>query len=374
MKFVVDRKHLLDTLGRVLGAVDKRSTLPILSHVLLTVYMRNAVGLVATDLELRAAAECVAGVPGGGGQICVPADKLRAALASVECVEVSAEVATDLRMTITAGGARFELACLPADEFPGTLSDEIDTDVTFAPGLLPRLFKAVGHASGIDLAKQHLCGIYLTHENERLTAVATDGHRLALAGISQDQVSGVDDFGPGLILATKVTRLLSGLDGTIEFARARKDKDLVQELIFASNQATLTARLLDAQYPDFRRVVPEGGELCLVAQRQRLIDALQACGVMADDDGKSVLLTAAGEEIALSSLGACGTVNVTVPCSGGEGFVSRVNSRYLLQALGSLTGDEVFIKSNGPGSPLLILPVDHGGFDERLEVLMPMRV
>lgn len=367
MKFVADRKHLLDTLGRVLGAVDKRSTLPILSHVLLTVYLRNAVGFVATDLELRADARCVAGVPGGGGQICVPADKLRAALASVECTEVAVDISADLRMTITAGGARFELACLPADQFPGTLSDDIDADIIFAPGHLPRMFKAVGHASGIDQTKHHLCGIYLSRENDRLTAVATDGHRLSLAGVTHDQAA---EFGPGLIIPSKAARLLTGLVGSIGYGRAPK----AQELIFCSDQATLTARRLDAEFPAFRRVVPEGGTLCLVAHRERLIDALQACGVMADDDGKSVLLTAAGDELVLSSLGSLGTVVVTVPCSGGEGFISRVNSRYLLQALGALTGDEVFIKNNGPGSPLLILPVDHGGFDERLEVLMPMRV
>ena len=168
MKFVADRKHLLDTLGGVLGAVDKRSIIPILSHVLLTVYLRNAVGLVATDLELRAAAECVAATAGHGGSICVPADKLRAALASVECVEVSIDVSADLLMTITAGAARFQMSCLPADEFPGNLTDDIDASIVFAPGLLPRLLKAVVHAASVDLTKHHLCGTYLTPERDQI--------------------------------------------------------------------------------------------------------------------------------------------------------------------------------------------------------------
>lgn len=367
MKFIANRKNLLDTLGRVLGAVDKRSTLPILSHVLMTVYLRNAIGFVATDLEIRAAAECTAGVPGAGGQVCVPADKLKGILSSLSSSEIRGELRDNGELILEADGARFAIATLPAEEYPAALADDIDAPLTFRPGTLPALLRAVAHAASQDASKWNLCSVHLVAEGERLTAVATDGHRLSLAGISHDQAG---EFGPGLLLASKAARLIGNITGTISHGRRPKDS----EVIFCADEANITARLVDGDFPDFRRFVPKPSTIALHLVREVLIDALQACGVCSDDQGKSVLLKGAADSLTLSALGATATATIVIPCSQGEGFTARVNSRYLLQALSALNGEEVCIKQDGPTGPLLLVPVDHGGFDERLEVLMPMRV
>lgn len=367
MKFIANRKNLFDTLGRVLGAVDKRSTLPVLSHVLMTVYLRNAIGFVATDLEIRAAAECNAGVPAGGWQCCVPADKLKGILSSLSSAELRGELKPNGELILEADGARFALATLPAEEYPAALADDIDADIIFRPGTLPAMLRAVAHAASQNITKWNLCGIQLTAEGERLTAVATDGHRLSLAGISHDQAG---EFGPGILLASKAARLIANISGTIGHGR-RPDSN---EMIFCADEVNLTARLVDGDFPDFRRVIPKTSTSAVHLVREVLIDALQACGVCSDDEGKSVLLQGAADSLTLSALGATATATIVIPCSQGEGFTARVNSRYLLQALAALSGEEVCIKQAGPTGPLLLVPVDHGGFDERLEVLMPMRV
>lgn len=369
MKFTVERERLTATLGRVMGAVDKRSTLPILTHVLMTVYLRGAVGFLATDLEVAAAAECAADVPRAGGEVCVCAEKFKAALAAIDADEVKVERFGD-EIKVSGGLFEFVLPVLPPDEFP-----RVDADHTFyadvQAGILTRLIKAVSHAAAKgDINKAHLAGVHLDGDmaSDRLQAVGTDGHRLSLAAVSFDNVG---ELGKPFTLSTKGCNLAAWLPGSLELRRSSSS------VAFSHSESRVVARLAEGEFPRYRRVIPASMPSHLVANREAMVAAVEAALVMAEGEGRSVLLTwSSGDRLQVSALGPVGSCVADVPCQSDSemGLSIRVNSRYLIQALESLEGEEVFVKWGGDRDPLLLTPVDLGCFDERLEVVMPMRV
>lgn len=362
----VEREALLATVNRVAGAVEKKATMPVLSHFLFDVLLRGVIRITGTDLEVRAAAECPAAVPEGGFSLCVPADKFKAALASIVSDEVTLTLAGQGRLTLDGGLCRYEFACLPGDEYPGDAA--VDRPAfTFPPGLVPRLIGAVHHTASRDASKYNLCGICLRHDQGRFLAVSTDGHRLSLAAVENPDA---EEIGLGFTLPNKATKLLSGFNGSLEFSRRGT------EAIFDSASFTVGSRLLEGDFPDFRRVVPVGHTNIVIVRRQQIIDAITACGVVADDKGKSILIETSADVLTVSALGDTGTCTAVIQCSkesGEQELRMRFDSRYLLAALSSLNGDEAWIKYGSPDAPLLLLPADMSGFDERLEVLMPMR-
>ena len=366
MQFVANRQRFLEAVSRVVGAVDKRSTMPSLSHVLITVYMRGALGITATDLEIFAVAECEAGVPGGGGKVCVPAEKIKGVLDAIGAEEITATVHEN-ELIIEADGFRFALSCLPVEEYPAVPEHTEIPLVSFAPGELPRIIRACGHAMGTDqITKAHLCGIHLLHESGRITAVASDGHRISIAGRSHPQAQ---VFDKGLTLPSKACRLIASTMAGLEYSR--QDDSLVH---FDSLCSRISSRLIDGEFPNFRRVIPQDSPGSITVDRQRLAEALAACGVVGDDKGKSVTMEGDGEVLTVTALGPQGTATGHVPCIGGEGFKIRVPSRQLLQALKALEGEEVFIKYKDETTPLLLVPIDHGPWDERLELIAALKV
>lgn len=373
--FTAGAKSLADTLGRVLGAVDKRSTLPVLSHVLVNVYLRGAVSFTATDLDLRVTAECRASVPSGGGSVCVPADLLKGALGAI-AGEVVIELQSDLRLVIDGGGCRFELTCLAADEFPAGTLDWQAPVCRFEPGVLPKMLRAVSHAVSGDESKYHLAGVYLCCDQDRLTSVATDGHRLALAGLDIQQY-----IPEGVIIPTKAVRLLSAWECGIEFAFGVPGKN-DNSILFDADGFELIVRKVDGQFPAYRRVIPDDLPEHFTVVSGGLADAIEDCAVVNTERSGAVTLACPeenmGEALNISALGPCGVATASVPCVGGVGYRTTANARYLVQALRAL-GGEVFIKHGGTKPSILMFPVDNVdgdgiGFDERLEVVMPMRV
>jgi len=366
MKFSVQRQELLSTINQVIGAVENRATVPALSHLLFAVYMRGAIGITATDLEIFAEAECKADVPEEGGEACVPAKKIKEALDAipVDTVEFSLE---DLTMVLEGDGIRYTFACLSAKEFPTVPEYPVEDSVEFVPGVLPKMINACVHAAADPAsASFHLMGVNLRREDDRLIAVATDKYRISLVGLALQQV---ENLNKSLILPLKACKLISGNVSTIEFFTDDR------KAYFLSAQGNITSALIDAEYLNFRAVIPKDHPYLTTIDRKRFIEALEACGVVSDDKGRTIRLEiAAKDQLTVSALGSLGTASAEIPCTGDYKLKIGLPSRQLLQALKALDGDEVFLKYNGDRDPLLIFPADHGSWDERFEMICALRV
>jgi len=359
---MVSRIELLNGIDRVIGAVDKRPVRPVLTHLKFNVYLTR-VELSATDLMVYARTECAV-VADKGGTIAVPAEKLRAAV-DKSGEEIRITLADGLKLNLDSEGRHFDMPCLDADDFPAPPEDDSMLRYEFGHGVFPGIVKGLRHAICGNEQKSHLCGIHLIGNRGRVTACATDGHRLTIAG---RDIPGAEAASFAFTLPTRACSMLADINSAIDL-----------ECSMASNHVRLYAgkndigaRLLEGVFPDFRKAIPVGLSKGCTIGTSALVDALESCGVMGDDQNKSVQLTGDDGVLSLTTLGISGTATMTLPYMG-DGLALRINSRYLLQAAKALGGDELFMKFGDPLSPIILIPVDHGLWDERLEVIIPLR-
>jgi len=366
MEFCADKNDLLAALARVIGAVDKRTMLPILSHVLVTCFLRNALSITATDLEIFAEVDAPADIINSGGEFCVPAEKFKAALEAAPGERIRFDFNDKDALVITSKDCRFVLATIPAGEFPLLPRADGDNAGGFQPGIFGRILKTVGHAVSRDVSRGNLGTICLCHPIDgRITAVATDGNRLSLAGFDSDYP---ESCIPALLLPIKTIRLLAGTNDSLYVTRV----DSENIVHFEDNTSRVSSRLIEGDYPDYRRVIPTDYSKAVHVDTDLLIAALEACGVVSDGKTCCATLTTDRDKLIVTALGPQGELNYSIPCGGDSDLIVSVNATYLIQAIKSL-GGEVFIKYGEPNKPLLIIPVDHGYWTERLEVVMPVR-
>ncbi|MBI4724400.1 MAG: DNA polymerase III subunit beta, partial [Rhodomicrobium sp.] len=214
MRFVVDRNMLLRALGHITGIVERRNTIPILSNILTGAEASGALTLKATDLDMEAI-ETVPAKVEMPGAVTIPAHTLHDIVRKLpEGAEIQiARKEPEGRLKVTAGRASFELAVLPASEFPDMGQAELPYRFTLECGELKRLFEKARFAISTEETRYYLNGIYL-HRMEggepKLRAVATDGHRLALVETSCPE--GTEGM-PGVIVPRKaVAEVIKLLD------------------------------------------------------------------------------------------------------------------------------------------------------------------
>src|SRR5208283_1651411 len=185
MKLTIERAALLKALGHVQSVVERRNTIPILSNVLLSAD-RDSMALSATDLDMEITDETPGHVD-GQGQITAPAHTLYEIVRKLpEGAEVELRfTGDDPRLQVSAGRSRFNLPVLPAGDFPVMSSDGLSGRISIDTGDLIRLIDKTRFAISTEETRYYLNGLYLHVISEggaaKLRAVATDGHRLALA-------------------------------------------------------------------------------------------------------------------------------------------------------------------------------------------------
>ena len=363
MELTVSRIELLNGIDRVIGAVDKRAVRPLHTHLKLDVYLTR-LEISATDTMVYARTECPV-VAELGGAVAVPAEKLRAAV-DKSAAEIRITLVDGLKLNLDSEGRHFDLPCLDADDFPNPLGGDPEPMYVLGHGILPGIIKGLKHAVCGDEQKPHLCGIHLISEGGRVTACATDGHRLSVAG---REIPGAGHTAFAFTVPSRACNMLADINSSIELALSANN-NLVQ---FDSGKNDICSRLLEGKFPDFRKAVPASLDKGCTIGIQALIEALESCGVMGDDKNKSVQLAGDDGVLSLTTLGPSGTATMTLPYMGDDGLALRINSRYLLQAVRSLGGEELFLKYKDELSPIMLIPVDHGSWDERLEVIVPLR-
>ncbi len=367
MKIELLREELLRPLQGVIGVVERRQTLPILGNVRIEADATGAISLVSTDLEVEMTAE----IPKGGlepGATTISARKL---LDICRALPEGASMHFDEepgRLKLRAGSSRFTLGTLAAEEFP--LVGEIADGATFEAGreLLEDLIRRTSFAMAQQDVRHYLTGLLLEVGEGRLRAVATDGHRLALCDAAEaPAVQGEQAVIVPRKAVLELERLIGQAGETVAVTLGPR------HVRFALGALGLTSKLIDAQFPDYNRVVPTEAKLNVLVDRGPLREAVARVAILANEKFRGVRLEVAENLLKLASHNpeseeAEESLSVRYE---GERLVTAFNAGYLQDALGAMDGETVEIGfTSAESSALLREP----GSDRCRYVIMPIRL
>lgn len=371
----VTRDDLLPALALMQGVAEKRSSLPILTHVYLETHVDGILELRATDLEIGLRCSCPATVKTAGA-CTVEARRLyeivRALPAGDLRLEVSSADTTSSALTLVHHKSRFRLFSLDPHEFPQLISADTTTHTIQMPAATLRemidktLFSAVN-----DDTRSNLHGVLFEPcEGERLRMVASDGHRLAVVerhtpGLPADASSVLLPF-KGVTEARKLLELAKDELATLALGKA------VATLTVANTM--LTVRFVEAQFPEYRNVLPTRHVHRLSVVRAEFLAALRRVLILTTERARGIALKIRPGIMELSvntsDLGE-GTDELPVDYTGG-GITVGFNGRYLLDWLLAIeTAERVTLELAEPTTPGLLRVDKDEGYRY---VVMPMRI
>ena len=365
MKLTASREDLLGPLQSVIGVVERRQTMPVLANVLLAA-RDNKLSITGTDLEVELVASTQVSVQ-QSGDITIPGRKLLEIFRSLP-EKTSITLATDgERVSLRAGRSRFTLTSLPAAEFP--LVEEINAQQTLnvAQGEFRRLIDKTHFSMAQQDVRYYLNGLLLETDGKSLRAVATDGHRLAIAEMT---LEGKAKATHQVIVPRKgvleLQRIL-GTEGTIELAVGTNHvRAQIGDIRF-------TSKLIDGRFPEYGRVIPASPPRMVEADRETLRQALQRTAILSNEKYRGIRLTARPDLLTIQAHNpeqeeAEDQVEVSYK---GEEVEIGFNVNYLLDALSAIDGDKVEIGLTDSNSSCLI----HApGTAHTRYVVMPMRL
>ncbi len=365
MKLTASREDLLGPLQSVIGVVERRQTMPVLANVLLAA-RDNKLSITGTDLEVELVASTQVSVQ-QSGDITIPGRKLLDIFRSLP-EKTSITLATDgERVSLRAGRSRFTLTSLPAAEFP--LVEEINAQQTLnvAQGEFRRLIDKTHFSMAQQDVRYYLNGLLLETDGTALRAVATDGHRLALAEMAlEGKAKGMHQVIVPRKGVLELQRIL-GTEGTIELAVG------TNHIRAQIGDIRFTSKLIDGRFPEYGRVIPASPPRMVEADRETLRQALQRTAILSNEKYRGIRLTARPDLLTIQAHNpeqeeAEDQVEVSYK---GEEVEIGFNVNYLLDALSAIDGDKVEIGLTDSNSSCLI----HApGTAHTRYVVMPMRL
>jgi DNA polymerase-3 subunit beta len=372
MRLMIERSALLRALGHVASVVERRTTIPILSNVMLRA-ADQALELKATDLEREVIERAPSDVQQTGA-LTVPAHLLHDIIRKLPD---GAQIALQRdgsreRLNLVSGHARFALQMLPAEDFPDLAAGDMSHQFELEAADLKRLIDKTRFAVSTEETRYYLNGIFL-HVATRgaeptLRAVATDGHRLAQVDLPRP--AGAEGM-PGIIIPRKTVHELHRLLEDIETPVA---VDLsASKVRFVIGTVVLTSKLIDGTFPDYQRVIPQSNDKELRVSNALFTGAVDRVSTIASERGRAVKLNIGADTLVLSvnnPEGGSATEELPVSYQGAPleiGF----NARYLLDIAAQLDSDTAVFRLADPGAPTMVRDDEDAG---ALYVLMPMRV
>ncbi len=370
MQFSVSKNVLLKELNLLQGIVEKKSTIPILSNVLIETVNDSTISLVATDLDVSLQTECAA-ESGRSGSIVLQARKLFEIVRNLPDAEINFAKEDNDWVKIVCASSEFRIVGQSKEHFPSTPKAE-KAGVTIPAAVLHGLINRTVFAITQEESRYALNGALLSFGEGRLQMVATDGHRLALAAASLDQV--VDGADPLKVIIPKkalieLARLTAGAEEDLELSRDEN------HLYFEIQNRHLTSRMLAGQFPNYDLVLPKNNDKSISLNVDRITQSIKRAALMADERSHGVKVDLATGKLSITSQSAdVGEAKEVIPLDyTGDNLSIGFNAQYVLDFLGVVGTDEVLFEFKDEQSPALLRPSGDGQSDYKY-VVMPMRL
>ncbi|UCH79813.1 MAG: DNA polymerase III subunit beta [Nitrospiraceae bacterium] len=367
MKLKIQKEDIQSSLQSVQGIVDKKTTMPILSHFLLKV--KKSASLMATDLDIALKGPLKAEIL-DTGSLCIPAKKLFEIAREVEG-EILLESQDNNWIKVSSGKSTFKLMGLPEEDFP-TLPEVSKTDeVTIKAETLKNMIEKTIYATGESDTRYTLNGLLMhfspVKKNIELRMVGTDGHRLSVISAN---IEGQIREEKKLILPKKAAMELKKL------AESRDDNITIyidkNHLFFSTDDIVLTSRLIEGTYPNYEQVIPKDNEKEVIVDKLSLLKALRRTSIMSRERTNAVRFDLEEGKITLISMNPdIGEAREDVAAQyKGDQLTIGYNARYLMDILQAMDGEQVIIRLQEPLSPTLLGEPDNTDYTC---VVMPMR-
>tara|TARA_R110000850_G_scaffold9033_11_gene33345 strand:+ start:615 stop:1712 length:1098 start_codon:yes stop_codon:yes gene_type:complete len=363
MKFQIDKDVFQEALNQVQHVVSTRTTLPILSNVLIEAD-ELGLQLSTTDLDVTITKRISAKVS-ATGTTTLPARRLASIVRELPTSEIDFEVNEDNAATVRSGPSFFKILGLPSAEFPAIGEFGEAKEFTIDQKLLKEALRKTSYAISTDETRYVLNGVNCLIGEGMLTLVATDGRRLAMVEQDLEFPAGHET---GVIIPTKaVNELQRLLSDSGELKMSLTDSQAGFEL----NDSNLITKLIEGNYPNFRQVIPGNAKHRVTVERETLHSAVKRVSLLANEKTNSIKFTFDDHRLAISSnspeIGEAEEV-IDVRYDGPK-IVVAFNPEFVMAPLRNLDQDEVFIDLIDESSPGVI-KID----EPFLYVIMPMRV
>jgi DNA polymerase-3 subunit beta len=365
MKFKVTKDALMEGIQTVQNAVSQKSSLPILSNVLLE-SDNNTLRLTATDLDIGICST----IPVFGedhGSITVPARKFFDIIKALpEGSEISLSMSRNNFVTIESGKARFKIIGLPKDEFP-QLPQFKDIDaITIEQKYLKQMLNLTDFAISRDDTRYVLNGILLNVTKDKVSIVATDGRRLANIVKPLPERTLIDR---SVIVPTKTVMELKRMlqeegEVTVKFGD--------NQILFSFESSFILSRLIEGEYPNYKNVIPEKSNREITVSRDDFLSAARRASIFTDQDSMAIKLNVSKKKMTISKntpyLGEA-KEEVDIEYSGDKDLQIGFNPKYLIDVLKNLDEDEIVFEVNDANKPGVLRKGE-----EYIYVVLPMQL
>lgn len=369
MRFTIDRNNLLEPLQAICTVVEKKQTLPILSHILMSIE-KNNLSLTATDLEVELVAKTTLISSEMDGAITVPAKKLLDICRNLPENTICEFSQKKDQLVLTASSSKFSLSTLPANQFPNMDTGTIISEIILKENDLKQLLEKTHFAMAQQDVRYYLNGLLFEILEKKMTIVATDGHRLAISNIGL--INTVSENINIIVPRKGVLELLRLLNNTENEVKLHIGKNFItiifENLIYIS-------KLIEGRFPNYKTVIPKGGDKTLTVNKDNLKHALNRASILSHDrhHGIRAEITETIQKIfAVNSQNEESEEEIPVTFTGNNALEIGLNINYLQDVLSAIQSNEIKMTFTDSNSSILIEANNLN--DDSLYVIMPMRL
>lgn len=368
MRFTIARERLQEALTSVASAVPTKTTLPVLSNILVEATERG-LRLSGTDLDVAVSVEVPAEVESPGA-LTLPAKRLGEIARELPPAPVKVAALGEQRATLECGRTRFKLLGLPRDEYPAFPPVDFSAPWRIKAGMLHELISRTAFAVSTEESRPILNGVLWQVQSEQLRMVATNGHRLALYEVpAEAAASATGDFIVPPRALEQVRRVFPP-DEEVEIGRGDN------HLAFRSPLASVSTRLIEGPYPNYDQVIPRDNDRVAIIDRASLVAALRRMAVVASDQTHRVKLSFATALLRFTvqtpDVGE-GQDEIAIQYTG-DPLDIGFNSTYLLEILRYMPTEEVRFTFKTAERAAVVLPEKWSGVGRYLCLIMPLRL
>jgi DNA polymerase-3 subunit beta len=377
MYFEIDKKEFIKGLSLMQSVAGRKTTLPILSHILLE-WEKDSLYLMGTDLETGIREELTAKIH-QKGKASVSAKKLYEIVRELPEETIHIRKKDNQWITLQCGKSTFNLAGLDPEEFPSLPTYQEGSFSTVSTGLIREMIEKTVFAASNEESRYHLNGLLFAQTKqggeEILRMVATDGHRLSLVDRQNKKILGIDE--KGIIMPKK---------GILEVKKIIGERGGEEQMeiyfnsthgFFKLGKSLTVIRLIEGEFPEYEQVIPKGNDKKLVMRKERMLSSLKRVSTMANERMEGVKFSFKINSVEMSSThqdfgDAQEEVEVVYD---GPPLQVGFNARYLIEALNVIDAEEVLMELKDEGSPGILQPSSSTpGLPNQISIIMPMRL